>query len=413
MAWNPKNINSVCYIRSWEGVTVLNSNVTAVSDLSVNGNNFALIGVPVISPDANAFNSIKFNTSTSLTKSFPVNGLLSTNKKAGWIVYKSEDGKYHNLIFMYNKIVPEQNYIINNANNFTHIVQLTSLDTASSKGIGINVNSQEINVSQWGTNGNKMTLCEFGLINEDLNPLTVSTINNLKAYFKNNYADISESQQEVTVYNDGYNGDNTSDIIARLSTINSHNANLAIVMIGYNDWRHPNIIKRRTPAQYKTNLTTIVTSLKANGSAVLLVNFPRIEPTESDYVCAFYGELTGCNSNATSNDFRTKITEVVSEQSIMYFDLMQKFVDVGQPNYTNSSYCRNIINSASADGLHFTPTGALFCAQKIKEYLNLNSLSYIKISCIGDSQTAGDGLTGLGTATGQTYPAQLKLLLNP
>lgn len=70
------------------------------------------------------------------------------------------------------------------------------------------------------------------------------------------------------------------------------------------------------------------------------------------------------------------------------------------------------MNSGSADGVHPRPIGATFIAEKIAEYLNANNLTYNRIVCVGDSITAGDGLVGVGTSVDETYPAQLKLLLN-
>ena len=126
------------------------------------------------------------------------------------------------------------------------------------------------------------------------------------------------SVYKTSVFNKGIGGNNTSDVIARLVDINSLKANLAIVMIGTNDWRIPISGSRRTPTQYKTNLTTIVNSLQANGSQVLLLQFPPIVGAESDYVCPFFGQPSGCDSNATAIPFREKIFEVVSEKSTMY-----------------------------------------------------------------------------------------------
>lgn len=220
------------------------------------------------------------------------------------------------------------------------------------------------------------------------------------------------SVYKTSVFNKGIGGNNTSDVIARLADINSLKANLAIVMIGTNDWRIPITGSRRTPTQYKTNLTTIVNSLQANGSQVLLLQFPPIVGAESDYVCPFFGQPSGCDSNATAIPFREKIVEVVSEKSTLYLDINQDFLDIGQPTNLSTSYMQNFANRGYTDGVHPQPIGANFIAQKIADYLNANNLSYDRIVCIGDSITAGDGLTGLNTATGQTYPAQLKNILN-
>lgn len=221
-----------------------------------------------------------------------------------------------------------------------------------------------------------------------------------------------EAQPLVETTNKGIGGNNTSDIINRLADVNSANGDLVILMVGTNDWRHPTASKRRTTAQYETNLTTIVQSLKANGSDVLMMSFPPILQAESDYVCAFYGEASGCDSDATGDQFRAKIPLVATAESVMYFDMWQEWENVGQPTELVSSYIQNFAILGSNDGVHPTATGADFIAEKIKDYYISNTLSYTNIVCLGDSITFGQGLTGAGTNTGDTYPSKLKEKLN-
>lgn len=197
-----------------------------------------------------------------------------------------------------------------------------------------------------------------------------------------------------------------------MTDINNVHAGLAIIQVGFNDWRHPTSGNRRTPAQYKANLLTIVQSLKANGSDVLILNMHPILPQESDYVCPYFGLSSGCDSDATGNAFRDKILEVVTAESIHYVDTHSAFVTAGQPAYNAGSYLENVFNSASIDGLHPRPNGADFIAQLIVDYMDANSMFYSKIVCLGDSVIYGDGLIGGGTNTGQTIPARLKWKLN-
>lgn len=211
-----------------------------------------------------------------------------------------------------------------------------------------------------------------------------------------------------TVYNKGVNGDNTSDVIARLTNINSVPAQVAIVMLGLNDWRHPSSGKRRTTTQYQTNLTSIVQNQKALGRLVVLCNITPILPEESDYVCPFYSLPSGCDSDGTGDAFRAKITDVATAESVYYFDSKAPFDAISEPSYTTGSYMRNALNSAGADGVHFRPVGAQFHAENVFNFLVANGLdNYANYVCIGDSQTFGDGLTST-----ENYPYRLQLLLN-
>lgn len=242
--------------------------------------------------------------------------------------------------------------------------------------------------------------------------LTSTEIQNLVDMFNTNTGIIpavtSLPSFAVPVHNKGVNGNNTSDVIARLTDINSVSADVAIIMIGLNDWRHPTGSKRRTPAQFETNLTTIVQDQQAQGRTVVLLNITPILFEESDYVCALYSEPTGCDSDATGDQFRTKVQDVATNESALFYDLHADFTAIGQPSYTPHSYMENALNSASTDGLHFRPNGAQFCAEKVYDYLVSQGLQnesgYV---CIGDSQTFGDGLTTI-----QSYPYRLALLLN-
>jgi len=449
--FDPKSLSLICYIRSWEGISVSGTNVTGLTDLTGNGNNFLSTGSPqIVDSGINGVKSIRFSGSNNIYRQLAMTGITSTSKRSGWIVFKIEDPTgvvYHNILMMgaidYTNggEVNEHIYNPNSTSNFIHNFFVDALDSTSvspqleskfgiftknsgtsklevnnvvSSGTGTQtVENMGVYIGQWNARGAKMLFCEFALLDNDTHVLSTTDIANLKKYFKIKY-NINPGfvAPVITIVNQGVNGNNTSDVIARLSTINAQLGNLVILMIGTNDWRYPVAGNRRTPAQYQANLVTIVQSLKANGSQVLLMSMPPIINAESDYVCPFYSQASGCDANATGDQFRAKVPLVATSESVMFLDMNQKFIDIGQPTYAIDSYMENALNSSSTDGVHPRPIGALFIAQKINEYLVSNNLHYSKIVCVGDSITYGDGLTGGGTATGQTYPAQLKILLN-
>lgn len=444
--FSPLDLKPLFLIAAYKGVDKTGTVVNSLTDLTGNGNNFDSVGDPeYVENGINGFPSIRFNGANRLELLTPVPGVTDLDKRVYYVVFQIEepDGvTYHNVFFLgatsyTGSVGGAQLYIPNSSNSFNHNLTVNTLDATvfanqldphfavfrksttnayisidggtEASGAGTqNINNLQIFVGQWNGRGAKMLLSEFAMFNGDALPASGYTL--LKKYFKGRYG-ISSGDVTV-VWNMGVNGNNTSDVISRLTTINDVDAGLVILMIGTNDWRHPTGSKRRTPTQYKDNLVTIVQSLKANGSDVLILDFPPIIEEESDYVCAFYSEPSGCDVNATADAFRAKILEVVSEETIYHLDINQEFIDVGQPTNLASSYIQNLANSGSTDGVHPTALGAAFIAQLIYDFLIENELSYTKIVCAGDSVTAGDGLTGANTVTGDTYPAKLKELLN-
>lgn len=208
---------------------------------------------------------------------------------------------------------------------------------------------------------------------------------------------VKTTPEVYTVWNEGIGGNNTSDVLNRMSSVLANNGNLHIIMLGTNDWRHPTPSKRRTPAQFKTNLKNIISQIKGTGSDVILMSFPPIDE----------GDQTFDNISAT--DYLTAIDEIIIEDAVYFVDQWQAFVNIGQPTSLESSYMQNFANVGHTDGVHPQPIGADFIAENVITYMSDNALTtYDKIVCLGDSITRGDGLTGAGTVTGETYPARLK-----
>ena len=144
----------------------------------------------------------------------------------------------------------------------------------------------------------------------------------------------------------------------------------------------------------------------------MLLSFPPILEEESDYVCPFYSQPSGCDVNATGDAFRDKINEVVISESTHFVDINAEWVADGEPQYTSGSYVQNLLNVGHVDGVHPTALGADEIAEKVYTYMVANGLDNMSVVCVGDSITRGENLSGAGTATGDTYPARLYELLN-
>lgn len=217
----------------------------------------------------------------------------------------------------------------------------------------------------------------------------------------------------VVVTNLGVVGDNTSEIAARMTNTG---ATLTYVLGGANDFGHPVAGTRRTAAQYKTNLETIVDTAVANGSQVVLVSFPpRVsEDPNVIAICAYpeYGLPSDCDTDALTVAYRDKMVEVVNEKGTMYVDIHQEFIAIGQPTDLITSYMQNIANSGEPDGTHPVAIGAAFIAQKLYDHYVLLGLTDVAIDMYGNSIIRGWELIGAGTSTGETIPAVFQTLAN-
>jgi acyl-CoA thioesterase-1 len=77
----------------------------------------------------------------------------------------------------------------------------------------------------------------------------------------------------VNVINDGENGRTSSDAVANLGRVGK--ADVVIVQFGVNDAKHGVAIET-----IRKNVETVVTRLKANGAAVLVVSYPSANVCE-------------------------------------------------------------------------------------------------------------------------------------
>lgn len=202
---------------------------------------------------------------------------------------------------------------------------------------------------------------------------------------------------KLKMVNSGQPGDNTYDLIRRLSTgVLNYKPDLVIIMIGTNDVITP--VKRIASIHYAENIDKIAATIKQQGIQVLLVSPPPIGKQNTGDTVFF---------NARIDTLNTILRSASIKNSCLYFDMNKAFRDQGTPNSTAGNLLINFANSIHDDGIHPTKNGYSFIGNALYNYLKANGINYKTIVCFGDSITYGAGTADLGTVTGDNYPAVL------
>jgi lysophospholipase L1-like esterase len=203
------------------------------------------------------------------------------------------------------------------------------------------------------------------------------------------------STPQVQVINLGVGGNNTQSLLNRMSDVTNQSPDLTIIMIGTNDAVNSSAYINTN--QYKINLTSIVTQIKAIGSDVILISMPpvidAIKKSTHDYTPIYGDENTFDLNVDILPQYRAKMQEVANEQNVVFVDGLAPFTANGDPTTDSTSWI-------TSDGTHLKTSGYLAIAQALLSHC----YGYQKIACFGDSLTYGTG--------GTPYPLQLSQLIN-
>lgn len=195
----------------------------------------------------------------------------------------------------------------------------------------------------------------------------------------------------INVYNEGVPNNNSFDLTQRLTDVTQHSPDLCIIMIGANDGLNTGQIQ--TPAQFNTNLETIVAGLP--GMDIILAYTPccidSYKKAQNDYT-PIYGDESTYDLNDKLQLLRDEMDDVASGHSnVTVVDTLAPFTANGDPQITVGSYIRNALNAGGQeDGVHPTNAGQ----DAIATALEGACLGYTDIVCFGDSITFGVGATG-------------------
>jgi lysophospholipase L1-like esterase len=179
---------------------------------------------------------------------------------------------------------------------------------------------------------------------------------------------IKAQENQVTVVNAGYNGNNTADLLARLDKdVFGKTPELVVMMIGTNDML--NLRNILTLAAYEANYQELITKIKKKSMLILMTIPPIDNPSLTKRIGS---DLQGLDPKGR--------------------------VDAA--------------NATADDGVHPTKEGYFIIGTAVYQAITDYMPNVKSIVCFGDSITFGYKMTGQGKVTGDSYPALLNRMLN-
>jgi lysophospholipase L1-like esterase len=216
------------------------------------------------------------------------------------------------------------------------------------------------------------------------------------------------SASPVVVINKGIGGQTAVDGLKRFEKdVASLHPKHLILYFGINDSCNKNIPLN----EFEEALSQMVTRAQASGIETVVLMTPH--PIISEYVVARHPDHPeAADLQAHLDTYGEVVRRIAKKYGLPLADLNRLVKEHGGASKEASSLIRNEANAKSRDGIHFTPEGyrgmASLCATLLKDKIKPGDV----IVCLGDSLTYGANVQGAGTSDGETYPAQLKKLLN-
>lgn len=223
----------------------------------------------------------------------------------------------------------------------------------------------------------------------------------------------------ITVQNSGVSGNNTTNGLARLSTVLATNPDHLVLYFGINDALNAAQNKLVSLPTFSANLTSMVN--QAFAAKVRKVYLVGIHPVNAAYVASrhpTHPELARLQDHLT--EYNAAVANVAAATGAIFIDWRSRFLaespgtTIGDATANNiDSLLRCVANGNDDDGVHLTVAGNNFLGVRVAQALSSEVINGDLINCMGDSITFGFAMTGAGTATGNTYPGVLKATLNP
>lgn len=214
---------------------------------------------------------------------------------------------------------------------------------------------------------------------------------------------------EFTVFNSGFPGDTTLELLKRFQmSVGELSPDLVVLLIGSNDMLYPgHMLDIDTYAQ---KLNTLLDRIAMVGAEALLLTAPRFI---THLLLETYPE--SANHRYTPEErllmLNSVIRDTARERGIEYVDLYKLIDPVDE---SAGSLILNPANSNRRDGMHFTAQGNQLVAENVARCCRKYYPEARRIVCLGDSLTYGVYMPGKGTAEidALTYPGILNKLLN-
>jgi lysophospholipase L1-like esterase len=213
-------------------------------------------------------------------------------------------------------------------------------------------------------------------------------------------------EKSIVVVNKGVGGSTTRDLLKSFPTaVEALHPQHVVLFVGMND--AANTHKLVPIEEYEANLNALIEKISAAGATPYLVTIHSI--VEAEHAARHKKELLPPDG---MNKKLAKYNEVILKVAKARKVAVVRFDQVFEANGGARKLTRNMESMKISDGVHLTPDGYRLLSQAVFEALRGKVKPGDAVVCFGDSLTFGSGMTGQGTATGQTYPAFLAGLLN-
>lgn len=205
---------------------------------------------------------------------------------------------------------------------------------------------------------------------------------------------------QVRVINDGFPGENTSELDARLDdALQQFNPDYVVLFAGSNDALND---KKFLPArETRAHLRYMADRIKRHGAQVIMVTVhdPDLARLMTRHKPEAYGNTPPLQRLALINEQVRRVARVEHASLVPFAGVLQK---AGGAN-----------SELSTDGVHLTAKGYGLLATAVRAQLPKHFSDGATILCFGDSLTYGIGVRSASspTDTAETYPAQLRVLL--
>jgi lysophospholipase L1-like esterase len=220
-----------------------------------------------------------------------------------------------------------------------------------------------------------------------------------------------EQQKRVKVINAGIGGNNTRDALARIDAdVFKYQPDMLILDFGGNDCCWP---QKFVPLdEYEKNLRKLIALSRQNGVKAIVLMTPP--PAIEAYILKRHPDHPQAgNLGAHILTYVEAVRKIAAEEKLLLVDLYEIINAHGGAVESADTIVRNMKNGGGLDGIHINAEGYKIVAaevhEKIKDYVTPASV----VVCFGASLTAGAHVKGFGTASWETYPGQLKYLLDP
>jgi acyl-CoA thioesterase-1 len=205
---------------------------------------------------------------------------------------------------------------------------------------------------------------------------------------------------QVRVINDGFPGENTSELDARLEgELQQFMPDYVVLFAGGNDALNE---KKFLPAsETLAHLRSMADRIKRHGARVIMVTVhdPDLVRLMTRHKPEAYGDTPPLQRLALVNEQVRGVAQIEHAPPVPFASVLQK---AGGAN-----------SELSTDGVHLTAKGYGLLATAVRSQLPKNLPGSATILCFGDSLTYGIGVRPANSLseTAETYPAQLRALL--